>query len=113
MTTNDTEARQQAQAAEPLALRSDDQLGLAERLRTLWPAGVTQCKWCGGFGRPPCGCPADEAIERLRAELALCCELKREYQERAAERERCAIAGGAAADAGMNGAGVAAAIRRA
>lgn len=29
----------------------------------------------------------------------------------AAERERCAIAGGAAADAGMDGAGVAAAIR--
>lgn len=30
----------------------------------------------------------------------------------AAERERCAVVGGAAADAGMDGAGVAAAIRR-
>lgn len=32
-----------------------------------------------------------EEIERLRDELNLCCELKREYQQQAAtERERCA-----------------------
>lgn len=35
MTTNDTEARDAAQAAEPLALRLDDGLGLVEKRNDL------------------------------------------------------------------------------
>lgn len=63
---------------------NDDQLGLVGRLRAPSMTDTTATH----IDRMRMA--ADE-IDRLREELALCCELKREYQEQAAaERERWA-----------------------